>query len=703
MTQPPQPTPAPKGRAASSNPANRFTRLSVELAEPPERRVPTLYLRDESRTILAHNESPDVGFDTSINPYRGCEHGCVYCLDGETPILMADGTTRPLRSIRVGDAIYGTRRDGWYRRYVRTRVLAHWETSRPAFAITLADGTRLIAGGEHRFLTERGWKYVTGAEQGRLRRPHLTINNELLGTGRFAASADLTDEPYRRGYLSGLIRGDGHLASYHYERAGRAHGDQHQFRLALTDDEALERARCYLAGFGVPVHGLLFQEAVGDRRRMNGIRTHARAGVERIRDLVRFPPGEPGESWRRGFLAGIYDAEGSYSSGILRICNTDPELVGQITGGLRSLGLGFAVEARRHEDRRPVQVVRLTGGLAACLRFWHMVGNTISRKRDIEGRAIKSSASLGVRSIEPLPGTGKLFDITTGTGDFIADGVVSHNCYARATHEYLGFSAGLDFETRIMVKEDAPALLRRELAAPGWRPRVIAMSGVTDCYQPIERKLGLTRGCLEVLAECRNPVAVVTKNALVRRDADLLAELARHRAVAVTLSITTLDVELAQRMEPRTSHPRLRLEAIAELSALGIPCGVNVAPVVPALTDHEMPAILAAARQAGAVAASFVPLRLPGAVAGLFEAWLAENFPDRREKVLNRVRSLRGGRLNDPRFGKRMRGEGIFAAQMRALFATSCRRLGFPEEQPELSTAAFRRPRDPGEPQLELF
>jgi DNA repair photolyase len=276
-------------------------------------------------------------------------------------------------------------------------------------------------------------------------------------------------------------------------------------------------------------------------------------------------------------------------------------------------------------------------------------------------------------------------------------------CYARPTHEYLGFSAGLDFETRIMVKEDAPELLRRELASPGWRPQVIAMSGVTDCYQPIERKLELTRRCLEVLAECRNPVAVITKNALVRRDADLLGELARHRAVAVSLSITTLDPELAQRMEPRASHPRRRLEAVAALTAQGIPCSVMVAPVVPGLTDHEMPAILKAAREAGAVGAGFVPLRLPGAVAGLFAAWLAEHFPDRREKVLNRIRSLRGGRLNDPNFGSRMHGEGIFAEQMRALFETACRRLGFPEERPELSTAAFRRPRDPGDPQLELF
>jgi DNA repair photolyase len=297
----------------------------------------------------------------------------------------------------------------------------------------------------------------------------------------------------------------------------------------------------------------------------------------------------------------------------------------------------------------------------------------------------------------------RLFDITTGTGDFIADGVVSHNCYARPTHEYLGFSAGLDFETRIMVKEDAPELLRRELAAPTWRPQVIAMCGVTDCYQPIERKLALTRRCLEVLAECRNPVAVITKNALVRRDADVLAELARHDAVMVSLSVTTLDPELAQRMEPRTPHPRRRLETIAELTARGIPCGVNVAPVIPGLTDHELPAILAAARAAGAVAAGFVPLRLPGAVAELFAAWLAEHFPDRRDKVLNRVRSLRGGRLNDPRFGSRMRGEGVFAEQIRALFATTCRRLGFPAKRPALSTASFRRPRDPGDRQLGLF
>jgi DNA repair photolyase len=265
-------------------------------------------------------------------------------------------------------------------------------------------------------------------------------------------------------------------------------------------------------------------------------------------------------------------------------------------------------------------------------------------------------------------------------------------CFARPFHEYLGFSAGLDFETRILVKEDAPELLRRELASPKWRPQVIAMSGVTDPYQPVERRLELTRRCLAVLAEFRNPVAIITKNALVRRDADHLAELARHQAALVCISVTTLDPSLTQRMEPRTSHPRKRLEAISELSSQGIPVAVLVSPVVPGLTDHEMPAILAAAREAGAATAHFIPLRLPGAVAGLFEEWLERHFPDRKDKVLNRIRGMRGGRLNDPNFGSRMQGEGIFAEQMRALFHTTCRKLGFQDERAELSTAAFRRP-----------
>jgi len=265
-------------------------------------------------------------------------------------------------------------------------------------------------------------------------------------------------------------------------------------------------------------------------------------------------------------------------------------------------------------------------------------------------------------------------------------------CYARPTHEYLGFSAGLDFETRIVVKEDAPDLLRKELSSAKWVPQVLGLSGVTDPYQPIERRLRLTRRCLEVLAEFRNPVALITKNHLVSRDADLLGELAGHGAAGVFLSITTLDGDLARVMEPRASQPAGRLAALEELSRAGVPVGVLVAPVIPGINDHEIPSVLGAAARAGARFAGYVVLRLPHGVADLFTAWLERHFPDKKEKVLGRIRDLRGGRLNESRFGRRMRGEGVLAQQIKALFALGCRRAGIEGRGPELSTAAFRRP-----------
>jgi DNA repair photolyase len=273
-------------------------------------------------------------------------------------------------------------------------------------------------------------------------------------------------------------------------------------------------------------------------------------------------------------------------------------------------------------------------------------------------------------------------------------------CYARPTHEYLGFSAGLDFESKILVKEDAPELLRRELSSPRWKPQVLAISGVTDSYQPIERRLQLTRRCLQVLAEFRNPVVIITKNHLVTRDVDILSELSQHEAARVFLSVTTLDGGLSRVMEPRASHPLRRLAAIEMLSQAGVPTGVLVAPVIPGLTDHELPSILAAAVQAGAKVAGYVTLRLPHGVGPLFEQWLGQHFPDRKDKVLHRIRAIRGGKLNDPRFNSRMRGEGIFAEQIRSLFALACRKAGIDGRGPALSTAAFRLPSNR---QLSLF
>jgi DNA repair photolyase len=265
-------------------------------------------------------------------------------------------------------------------------------------------------------------------------------------------------------------------------------------------------------------------------------------------------------------------------------------------------------------------------------------------------------------------------------------------CYARPTHEYLGLSAGLDFESKVLVKEDAPGLLRERLASPRWEPRVLSMSGVTDPYQPVERKLGITRSCLQVLAGFRNPVVIVTKNHLVTRDIDLLSELAKHEAAAVAVSLTTLDDDLRRVMEPRTSRPVRRLAAIRKLSEAGVPVGVMTAPVIPGLNDHELPNLLSAAAEAGAEFAGYVPVRLPGAVAPLFEDWLERHFLDRKGKVLGHIRSMRGGRLNDPEFGSRMKGGGVYAEHISRLFGVSCRRAGIERGRfPKLSTASFRK------------
>lgn len=273
-------------------------------------------------------------------------------------------------------------------------------------------------------------------------------------------------------------------------------------------------------------------------------------------------------------------------------------------------------------------------------------------------------------------------------------------CFARPTHEYLGLSAGLDFETRIFAKPDAASLLVKKLASPRWEPQVIFMSGVTDPYQPIEKKLGITRACVAVLADFRNPVSFITKNHLVTRDIDLLSQLAAFDAVSVNMSLTTLDRTLARRMEPRASTPPLRLKAIETLAKAGIPVNVMLGPVLPGLTEHEIPDILSAAANAGARSAGYTMLRLPYGVKDLFQSWLAEHYPDRADKILNRIRSIRDGKLYNAEFGSRMRGEGFYAAQIAQVFDLARRKYGL-NNRIALSTAAFRR--DARQPQLALF
>ena len=653
---------------------------------------------DQSQTILSRNDSPDLGFRWSLNPYRGCFHACAYCLSGDTPIAMADGRAKPLAEVRVGDEIYGTILRGRYRYFVKTPVLTHWSVIKPAYRVTLEDGTQLIASADHRFLTNRGWKYVTGTQQGRARRPHLTRNIELMGTGHFVESMP-ADAEYRRGYLSGLIRGDGLLGTYRYEGRRRATDVQHHFRLALTDCEALQQARGYLSDFNVATDEFAFGQPVANRKPMRAIRTQARAKVERVRQLIEWPAA-PSSEWSKGFLAGVFDAEGSYSCGILRIANTEAEIIDRTSSSLRHYGFDCTLD---RPNGRSVQYVRLRGGLREALRFFHCVDPAISRKREIEGQALKSDAPLRVLDVQPLGLELPMFDITTGTGDFIANGVVSHNCYARPTHEYLGFGAGTDFERKIVVKPQAPALLEQAFRRPSWRGELVVFSGVTDCYQPLEAAWQLTRGCLVVCLAFRNPVAIVTKSLLIRRDADLLSRLAREAQASVAISIPFLDEEVARAVEPYTPTIRKRFETMRIVADAGIPVGIGVAPIIPGLNDADLPGLLQEAKRCGASFAFRVLLRLPGSVKPVFFHRLRETMPERAAKVEHRIRETRSGTLYDNRFGHRHAGTGAYWEAIDQLWTVWTKRLGFHrdemEETPRPST--FRRPPRQS-PQLEF-
>jgi DNA repair photolyase len=476
-----------------SNPPNPWDSTHVEyLGEPPEAALEVF--EEKSRSILAENESPDVGFRWSLNPYRGCFHACSYCQSADTSILMANGRTSALADIRIGDEIYGTVRVGRQRLLEKTYVLNHWRRQDSAYRVRLQNGIELVASAEHRFLTARGWRSVAVGQKKRREQSHLSPESVLLGVG------------------------------------------------------------------------------------------------------------------------------------------SNPD------------------------------------------------------------RALKEDAPYRVKSIEPL-GAVPLYDITTGTGDFIANGVVSHNCYARTSHEYLGFGAGTDFDRKIVVKVNAAELLRQQLLKRSWEGETIVFSGNTDCYQPLEAVYGLTRRCLEVCAEFRNPIAIITKGALVRRDVELLARMARETSVFVSLSIPFSDDVMSRAIEPNASLPSQRIETLRLLSEAGIRTGVGVAPVIPGLNDSQISAVLERARAAGATSAFMTLVRLAGQTLPVFRERLEQAFPDRAAKIWSAIRQVRGGKLNESEFGARMHGVGPRWAAIRSLFDVECRRLGFNEERTgEEPENAFRRP-----------
>jgi len=617
----------PSGPARASQAPALFERDAVARTfDTPGFRGMTFFEVHAKSIINQVPPASRMAFRWTINPYRGCSHSCAYCLWGGTSILMADGRTKPLAKVQVGDAIYGTVRRGSDRHYVVTEVLAHWSSIKTAYVVTLEDGTRLFASGDHRFLTGRGWKHVIGTEHGGpLQRPHLTTNNELMGVGAFTEPPKESDE-YQRGYLCGMIRGDAHLGSYSYQRPGRVSGDVHRFRLAPTDREGLDRTRGYLSRFGIDTTEFVLAQANASRRPLTAIRTYARDHVQAIRRLIEWPA-SPGPEWRKGFLAGIFDAEGSYS-GSLRISNGNPEIVGCTVSSMQALGFEVVVEDPGRASG--AKYVRLRGGLKEVLRFFHTTDPAITRKRSIADMAIKSDAKLRVVSIEPMGLDLEMYDITTGTGDFIANGVVSHNCFARSTHTYLDLDSGADFNSKIVVKVNAPELARRELAAPKWPGEHVAMGTNVDCYQRAEGRYRLMPGIIGALRDAANPFSILTKGTLILRDLDLLAEAAEVTDVGLNVSVGFSDRELSRSVEPGTPSPEARLGICSAFTERGLRCGVLMGPVLPYLTDSpgQLEATVRLIAAAGAAHVTPIVLHLRPGAREWFLRWLGENFPD---------------------------------------------------------------------------
>ncbi|MGX6447665.1 intein-containing Rv2578c family radical SAM protein, partial [Patulibacter sp. S7RM1-6] len=587
----------------------------------------TRFYEIEARTVLnrvpARSRMP---FGWTVNPYRGCSHACTYCLAPETPVLLADGRTRPIGALERGDAIYGTRREGTYLRYVETTVKDRWSTRKPAFAVRLEDGTELVASGDHRFLTTSGWKHVTD-DPGPGTRAHLTVGIRLMGPGGFA-DPPAHDDDYVRGYLCGMIRGDGHVGTYAYDRSTPGGGVVHRFRLALADHEALSRTRSFLDRLTVPTDTFAFAPGTHQRRPVEAIRTSKAEAVERIRRIHAWPV-VPTASWQRGFLAGIFDAAGSCGAAVVRISNTDDGILHQTAAAARALGFDVI---REPAAANGAATVRLLGGLPERMRFFLTVDPAISRKRSFLGRAVENAAPLRVVSIEPV-GTIDLVDITTGTGDFIAGGAISHNCFARPTHEYLDFGPGRDFEREIVVKVNAPERLRADLAkrarTAAWSDTV-ALGTNTDPYQWVESKYRLLPGIWEALRDARVPASVLTKSPLLLRDLDLMLQVQEAAGFEAALSVPSLDEKAWRSTEPHTPHPRTRLAAVAELTRVGIPTAVLAAPLMPGINDapEQIERLLAACTEAGAISVRGIGLHLRGTTRDVFLEWLADARPD---------------------------------------------------------------------------
>ena len=582
--------------------------------------------------------SSPLPFRWTVNPYRGCSHACVYCLGGHTPVMLPDGRVRPIAELRIGDEVLGTEVVDGHRRYVRTTVRARWSTVKQAYRVRLVDGTDLLAGGEHRFLSAVGWRHVRGGWCRAGRRRVLAVGSVLLGPGR-SGPAPRPTPAYRRGYLDGLIHAE--------EAAGRS------FPSAALGLEALARTHHFLATDGDPALGgaWLPAVAVGGAAEPGRIAPPSRSGLGVASGADPGWPSPAGAEWCRGFLAGVVDSgpdTAGADSGELRI------RIGN--GGIGNGGIGGRIVAAG--DRLGFRFVpaadprgaalRLAGGVAAFLRFCRATDPAGHRQRDLCGAPVTGDPASTVESVEPA-GVQRLYDITTGTGDFVADGVVSHNCFARPTHTYLDLDAGADFDSQIVVKVNVARVLRRELGAPRWTREPVAMGTNTDPYQRAEGRYRLMPDVIGALARSGTPFSLLTKGTVLARDLPVLSAVADDVPVRLGVSIALVDRGLQARLEPGTPSPTARLDLVRRIRDAGLPCGVMVAPVLPLLTDsaERLDALLERIAAAGADGATVLALHLRPGTREWFLAWLAREHPALVEPY---ARLYRRGAYVDPEY-----------------------------------------------------
>ena len=641
----------------------------------------------EARSALNRvpGDSP-VPFRWTVNPYRGCGHACVYCLDGATRVLQPDGRSRALADLRPGDAVVGTAVDAaGVRRYVPTAVLAHWSTAKPAHRVTLADGTTLLASGDHRFLTARGWRHVAPGWCRAGRRRRLRRGDVLLGPGvpdpvqggsPPAGPARIRSASYRQGYLHGLVRADSAQAGPAGRprvRDGRIDRADVAFPSERLEIEALGRAHHLLATEAadrapvparpghVPAPHLVGVGAGGHPSRAGAAGDAGSRPLAPVAAGVR--PADPDDDWCAGFLGGVADAAGTTVAGVLRLRTPDDDLLGSVAGALHRLGFAFAVEkvdasssAPQGVHRAPaVRHLRLDGGTRELTRFVTVADPAVGRLRSLAdapvdlpgpGSGLHGHEVVDVSPAgEPVP----LFDITTGTGDFVAEGVVSHNCFARNTHTYLDLDAGADFDSQVVVKVNVARVLDRELQAPRWRREPVAMGTNTDPYQRAEGRYRLMPGVIDALARSGTPFSVLTKGTVLGRDLPRLASAAADVPVGLGVSVALLDRELQARLEPGAPSPEARLQLVRRITDAGLPCGVMVAPVLPLLTDsaEALDALLARIAAAGATGATVLALHLRPGAREWFQAWLAREHPALVEPY---ARLYRRGSYVDPAY-----------------------------------------------------